>query len=677
MAKGKSATARAVALVGPTGVGKTTLMEALLHAAGATDRLGSVAAKTSIGDASPEARARGGSVEVSIASFTYTHDRYALVDLPGACDFAAEADSILPAVDLAIVVCEPDPDKAILLQPYLHELDRLGLPRLFFVNKIDLAHDRLRDLVAAIEAVSAKPIVARQIPIWEGDEAKGYVDLALERAYLYRPGEASTRIDLPSALADRETEARFAMLERLADYDDALMEQLLEDRTPSLDLVFDDLAREMRAGDIAPLFLGAAHSGAGARRLLKALRHETPSAHDTTSRLGVQGPGMLFMKVSHAAPAGRQIFARALGGPVLDGSDFIRANGEKARFSGFFSVFGTQQKRIGDAGDGEIVALARIDIGAPGEWLSTSGAPASIALARTKRLPVFGLALTPTDRSDDVRLTGAIAKLIEEDPSLWFAMEPETQELTLSGQGEAHLRVALERLARRYNVSVRAERPKCAYRETIRSTAHVRGRHKKQSGGHGQYGDVVIDVAPLARGEGFRFEEKIHGGAVPRHYIGAVEMGVRDALERGPLGFPVVDVAVTLVDGSHHAVDSSELAFRTAGRIAMHDALAQSEPVLLEPFDRIEVSAPSAATARITSVLSSRRGQILGLTADAERPGWDKIEAFLPRVERFDLILEVRAATQGLGSYCWTFGHHAELAGRLAEEAVSRARSAA
>jgi elongation factor G len=651
-------------------------MEALLYSAGAIERQGAVLAGTTVGDASPEARARGQSVEMSIASFAHDGDRYALIDLPGSTEFAGELDHTLAAVDLAIVVCDPDPDKAILLQPTLIELDRLGVPRLLFVNKMDTARGRLRDLLEALQAVSSVPLVARQIPIWENEKATGYVDLALERAYVYRTGKPSERIDIPKDIVDREHEARFAMLEKLADYDDALMEQLLSDQTPSVDAVFADLTRETHEMLIAPVFLGSAQADGGVNRLLKALRHDTPSPDAAQKRLGVSGAGFFVFKTSHAGQAGKQSFARAFGGAVADGADLVRPDGEKLRASGIVQMTGAAQKKAASAALGEVVAVGRMEGAKPGDFLSAEGRPHAANSTAQKRFGVYAIAIAPADRKDDVRLSQSMAKLAEEDPTLHFAMNPETHELVLEGQGEVHLRIALDRMKRRYGVSVTTSRPKSAYKETIRKGVTVRGRHKKQSGGHGQFGDVVVEIAARPRSSGFAFYEKIHGGVVPRQYIPAVEAGVRDGLEKGPLGFPVVDVAVTLTDGSSHAVDSSEIAFRTAGRIAMSEGLPQCDPILLEPIEKVTIYAPNTATAKVNSMLSARRGQILGFDAREGWPGWDRIEAYLPQADRQDLIIDLRSITQGLGTYEATFAHMAELTGREAQEIVQKAKVA-
>ncbi len=290
------------------------------------------------------------------------------------------------------------------------------------------------------------------------------------------------------------------------------------------------------------------------------------------------------------------------------------------------------------------------------------------------RPPLFALAIGAANRKDDVRLSSALTRLLEEDPGLTLTHDAESHQVLIAGQGEGHVRLALERLKRRYGVEITAARPMTPYRESIRAGASQRGRHKKQTGGHGQFADVSIQIKPRARGEGFAFVSKITGGAVPRQWIPAVEQGVRDGLAKGPLGFPVVDLEVTLLDGAFHAVDSSELAFRIAGKIAIDEGLKACGSRLLEPIERVRVFAPSTAIAHINAALSSRRGQILGFGPRDGWPGWEEIEAYLPQSERHDLIAEIRSLTQGLGAFEASFDHLAELTGRPADEVIGAAR---
>jgi elongation factor G len=287
------------------------------------------------------------------------------------------------------------------------------------------------------------------------------------------------------------------------------------------------------------------------------------------------------------------------------------------------------------------------------------------------------MALSATDRKDDVKLGQALLRLNEEDPSLTMIHNPRTHDIVLWGQGEMHLRVALERLHDRFGVNVKSQSPAIGYQETIRKSTTQRGRHKKQSGGHGQFGDVVLEVKPMPRGGGFEFNEKVVGGAVPRNYIGAVEEGVVDGLLRGPLGFPVIDVQVTLTDGSYHSVDSSDLAFRTAARIGVSEALPQCQPVLLEPIHVVEIVCPTDATAKINAILSGRRGQILGFDTREGWPGWDRVRAMMPEAEIGELIVELRSATAGAGSFTRAFDRMAEVTGRAADQIIAAHRVAA
>jgi elongation factor G len=667
---------RAVALVGPTAAGKTTLMEAMLLAAGAVERRSS-GQGDAVGDASPEARARGHSVELNLANFEYLGDRYALIDCPGAIDFAADGDFVPPAVDLAIVVADPEPSKAILLQPVLRKLEQLGVPRALFVNKIDQAHGSLAELMAAFGAVSAAPVVARQLPIWDDEHVTGFVDLALERAFAYGEGHASEPIEPSAAVLAEETDARFHMLEQLADFDDTLLEQLLSDETPDQTAIFADLARELNEGLIVPVFFGAALKGFGIGRLLKALRHDAGSPQTAAARFAVAGPAAYVMKTAYAGQAGKLAYVRILGGRFADGAEVALPDGERARAGGLFQVQGAMLKKVSYAEPGEVIAIGKLDHARAGQLLSTAGKPLSHPFETAARPSVYTLAITAKVRNDDVRLSSALAKLLDEDPALSVTQEAETHQTLLGGQSEAHLRLALDRLKRRFGVEVATAAPVTPYRETVSGPVTQHARHKKQTGGHGQFGDVTVEIHPLPRGEGFAFSQRITGGVVPKQWIPAVEQGVRDAMARGPLGFPVTDVAVALIDGGYHSVDSSEMAFRQAGRLAMEEGLRRCGPQLLEPIERLAIHVPSSCTSSVTSVLSSRRGQVLGFGPRDGWPGWDTVEAYLPQAERYDLIGELRSLSQGLGGFEAGFDHMTEVAGRLADEITQRARSVA
>jgi elongation factor G len=671
---------RCIALVGPFQSGKTTLLEAILARTGAIQRQGTVETQNTVGDASREARHHKMSVEISVATTRFMGDDYTFVDCPGSIEFVHDMRAGLPAVDAAVIVCELDEKKVPQLQLIVRELEDQRIPRLVFLNKIDKADATIHDVLKILQPASRSKLLLRQIPSFSGELITGFVDLALERAFVYREHAASEVVPLEGDVLDREKTARFSMLETLADHDDQLMEQLLEDIQPPRDKVFDDLSKELREGLVCPVLLGVASRTNGVLRLMKALRHESPSVTETAKRLGVKAGNEAIayvIKTLHTAHGGKMSIARIFNGQVNDGTIFATPEREAGRVAGVFKLMGQNTEKRGAAQTGETVALGKLDHANTGDTL-TAGKQAHPPLATLRPYPpVLAIALAAKERKDDVKLGQALTKLLEEDPSISVVHNAEAHEVVLWGQGEMQLRVATERLSDRFGVATASHKPTVGYRETIKKPIVQRGRHKKQSGGHGQYGDVVLDIKPLPRGSGFSFTEEIKGGVVPRNYIPSVEQGVIDALKHGPLGFPVVDVAAKLIDGSYHTVDSSDMAFQLAGRLAIHDGLPQCHPVLLEPIYEVEIVCPSEAAAKMNALMSSRRGQILGFDTREGWAGWDVVRVQMPESEIGDLIVEVRSATAGVGSFTFKFDHMAELTGRTADQIVAARKSAA
>lgn len=663
---------KCIAIVGPFSSGKTTLLEALLARTGAIPRQNSVAAGNTVGDQSAEARSHVMSVEATIATTEFMGESITFIDCPGSIEFAYESQPILAACDLAIVVVEPDEKKFPALQLIMRQLDEIGIPRMLFLNKIDKAVAGVRDTLKLLQPASSTPLLLRQIPLRNDGIVVGSIDLALERAYIYREHAESMIADTPDDDKARELEARFSMLETLADHDDGLMEQLLEEIEPPRDAIFDDLAADLRGGTVTPVLIGSAENGNGALRLLKAIRHDAPDVAETRARLGVPEGKTLaqVMKTIHTAHGGKLSIVRVLGGRIADGTELYSSGGGSTKVSGIYRLFGKDQNKTPSAEEGETVALGKLEAIATGETLgTTSGIQPLAALAPPQ--PVFVTALRPKERKDDVRLTAALQKLIQEDHSLTLEQNQDTGETIVSGHGEMHLRVIVERLEGKYQIVTTATQPQIPYRETIRSAVTQRGRHRKQSGGHGQFGDVVLDIKPLPRGSGFSFTDTITGGVVPKQYIPSVEAGIREYLKAGPLGFPVVDVAVNLADGSYHTVDSSDMAFQQAARLGMKEGMAVCSPVLLEPILKVEIFAPSDATAKVTAIVPQRRGQILGYDARDGWSGWDVVDALIPQAEIDNLIIDLRSATAGVATYVSRFDHMAELTGRLADEVMS------
>jgi elongation factor G len=665
--------------VGPFQSGKTTLLEAILARTGAIQRQGAVDAGNTVGDASKEARHHQMSVELSVATTNFMDESYTFVDCPGSVEFIHDMRAALPAVDAAVVVCEMDEKKIPQLQLILRELEDQKIPRFLFLNKIDKADSTIHDVLTLLQPASRSKLLLRQIPTFSGELISGFVDLALERAFVYKEHAASEVVPLEGDVLDRQKTARFSMLETLADHDDELMEQLLEDIQPPRDKVFDDLSKELRDGLVCPVLMGAASRTNGVLRLLKALRHEAPDVAATAKRLGVKDGHdavAYVLKSLHTAHGGKMSIVRVLSGQIGDSANLVSSERDAGRVAGIFKLMGQNSEKRGPAQAGETVALGKLDHAMTGDTL-TVGKQAHPALVKVAPYPpVLAIAASAKERKDDVKLGQALHKLLEEDPSLTVIHNPEAQEVVVWGQGEMHLRVATERLADRFGVAISTGKPSVGYRETIKKPIQQRGRHKKQSGGHGQYGDIVIDIKPMPRGSGFAFEEAIKGGVVPRNYIPSVEEGVIDALKHGPLGFPVVDIAVKLVDGSYHTVDSSDMAFQLAGRLAINEGLPQCQPVLLEPIYQVEIVCPSEATAKMNALMSGHRGQILGFDTREGWDGWDVVRVQMPEGEIGNLIIEVRSATAGVGSFTFKFDHMAELTGRTADQIVAARKSA-
>ena len=660
---------KCIAIVGPFASGKTTLLEAILARTGAIPKQNTIASGQTVGDHSAEARSHAMSIDATVASTEFMGEQMTFIDCPGSVEFAFEAEPVLAAADVAVVVAEADEKKIPALQLVLRQLDDLGVPCMLFLNKIEKSDASIRDTLKLLQPASPKPLLLRQIALRRDGIIIGSIDLALERAYVYREYAESEIQPIPDDDKAREIEARFSMLEKLADHDDDLMEQLLEDIEPPKDEVFDDLAADLRDGTLIPVMIGSAEKGNGILRLLKAIRHDAPDVSITRERLGIDGSttAAQIMKSVHTPHGGKLSIVRVLSGSIKDGSELTTSSGKTVKVSGIYRMLGKDQSKLAAATEGETVALGKLDDADTGEALFADKAKAARLAQLTPPQPVFAIALRPQERKDEVKLSSALQKLSQEDPSLTVEHNQESGETVLSGHGEMHLRVAVERLEGKYQISVQSYPPSVPYRETIRKGTTQRGKHKKQSGGHGQFGDVVIDIKPLPRGSGFEFTDTITGGVVPKQYIPSVETGVRDYLKCGALGFPVVDIAVNLADGSYHSVDSSDMAFQMAAKLAMREGMAACSPVLLEPIYKLEIYTTSDATARVTALVPQHRGQILGFDAREGWDGWDVVEALMPLAEMSNLIIELRSATAGVASYRASFDHMAELTGRSAD----------
>jgi elongation factor G len=643
---------RCFSVIGPSGVGKTALVDHLAR----------------LGEGVSRVETRDG---MGFVSFRYLGEPWCAIDCPGAIETLPDVRVALLASDAVVIVAPPDPEAAALVAPFLRVAEAAGAPALLFVNRIDEARGRVADIAAALQGYAGHAIVLRQIPIREGDRVVGAVDLISERAWRYREGGPSALVEIPASMADREHEARAELLEHLSEFDDALLEQIIDDREPPADQLYALCAKVLGESRVTPTLIGSALHGAGMTRLMKALRHETPGVAALRARLAGDGPAPLAVAfhVHHRRHVGKETFLRALGEGVAAGAPLGGGN------VGVLGDVARADRTTGPVAPGDVVAALKSDQFTVGRLLFADRSAAPPDWARSPA-PMLARRLAPASERDDAKLSAALARMAEDDPGLVVAQEEGTGAPLIRVQGPMHLRRVLATLAEEFGVTATEGPPSGQWRETIARAATVHHRHRKQTGGAGQFADVTLTVAPNPRGAGFTFDEAVKGGAVPRNFIPAVEAGARDALSAGPLGCPVIDVAVTLTDGQHHAVDSSDFAFRAAGRAAVTQALAEAAPVLLQPIHEVAIHAPSVHSGALVALVSGLKGRVLGFDRDPQARGWDLFRAQLPGAALEELATALRAATQGLGWFESAFDHDEEVYGRDAERIAAMLKPA-
>ncbi|TCM73678.1 elongation factor G [Rhodovulum steppense] len=640
---------RCFTILGPSQSGKSTLLKAL----GELDGQPVTAAFT---DA------------LTVSQFTYLGEPWAGFDIAGGPDYLGHAGEALAASDAAILCVAPEPEAAVLAAPYLRLIEQSDVPCFVFINKMDQDEARIRDIVGALQAYAAHHIVLRQAPIRDAaGHVVGAVDLISERAFQYQEGQPSKLIEIPDDLHDREQEARAELLEHLADFDDHLMEQLIEDREPPTGEIYKTLAEAHRDNRIIAAYLGAAGHGNGLTRLMKALRHEAPDMTAIGPRLGIAAPLAIGVASDTRKHVGKSTLIRALGGPVQHGSPLGGDN--------LGSLGGIDGKPVPEPLEPGTLAIAvKSDHLDPG-YAYTAQQAEELPRWTRGRPPAYARILMPANERDDARLSAALARLAGSDPGMELAQDSETGHLVLHLQGPIHLRRTLAKLAEDFGIEAVEHPVSGIYRETITKTVETHYRHRKQTGGAGQFADVHLTIRPQGRGAGFAFAETIKGGTVPKNYIPAVEAGAREAMDQGPLGFPVVDVAVTLTDGKHHAVDSSDHAFRTAAKAGVREALAEAGPVVLQPIVRVDIHVPSIHSGSLVALAGSLKGQVLGFEAHGDARGWDVFQALIPAAARDELFQALGGLTHGTAWFESRFDHYEELHGREAER-IREARAA-
>lgn len=643
---------RNVAIVGTHHSGKTTLLEAMLAHSGAISRRGNVADGTTVTDFEPECINHAQSTTVGFAYATYQNVDMTFADCPGFIDFFEETKFVLDGVDAAVIVIDADPSRIAQTRGLLAVIEARRLPHIFVINKMDRPGAAFEATLDALQATYGRHVVAEQWPRGSDDAFTGLIDLA------HLPS------DIPEHLAIRVRTAHAQLLEAMADFDDHLLEELLEGSTPPDEEIDRSLCTECSHDHIVPVLAASGATTIGVQRVLDVIAHLFPSPDinpytdiTTGESLNVRADGPVMARVIKTTihpQFGKLSIARILTGTLQ--SESILSNtsksGQSVRCAGLYRLQGKKQEPITQAEPGKIVAIARLETVSTGDLLASENSNIILA-ASSASTPVFAVAIRPKERMDEAKLSQMLTRIIDEDPALHIEHNERTHELLLLGNGEQHVNIAIERLARKYKVEVETSAPSTPYVETITTGTQVHARYKHQTGGHGQFADLWLRLEPRERGTGILFDEKIVGGVVPKQFFPGVEKGVREALLHGCIGgFPVTDIHVTLYDGQYHDVDSSEQSFKTAGAMAVRDALPKCHPVILEPIVQMTVTTPTTYASSVIAQLTSKRGQILGI-APSGLPGIDQIEAHVPQSELSRYITELRTATMGLGSFTW------------------------
>ena len=624
---------RVFTVLGPSNSGKSTLVQALAGLEGSPGKSLSVPGVA------------------TVASFGFMGEDWAAIDVAGGSENLGPIGPALAASDIALICVPADADAAVLAAPYMRMAEEAGVPSILFINRIDAAQSRISEVVSALQAYSRHHIVLREVPIRDGDQITGFVDLVSERAWKFEDGKHSVLIEMPESVKEREEEARAELLESYADFDDTLMEELIEDKQPPVEEVYEIASRTLQHHDLVACFLGSASHGHGITRLMKSLRHDAPGVEVAQKRLAGEtvAVGALADVIRHL---GKVVVLRATGGTVAGGSGLGGAN--------LGSITDLDAKTpLGTLVPGQIGLAVKSDqLSAGSAFAATSSAPlpgwAQVHASSYRRI------VTPEHEKDDSRLLTALERLSEIDPGLRVSQDEKTGNPILATQGPLHLRRVLAKIADDFGVAVNEAPVPPALRETIRRGTEIHHRHRKQTGGAGQFADVVVELRPEARGSGFAFSETVKGGAVPRNYIPSVEAGAREALTEGPMGFPVVDVSVELKDGKTHSVDSSDFAFRTAGKNAIREALAEVGTVLLQPIMKIDIQVPSVFSGALVPLVSGLKGQVLGFEAHETAAGWDVFQLLLPMAAEGDLFAALAGATRGTAWFTSGFDHYQE-----------------
>ncbi len=661
-----------VAILGHSHDGKTTLAEALLFAAGVVPRLGSTDQGTATLDYEPEEQHRHMSVQLGLASLDFQGHSLTLLDCPGFQDFQGEVVAALAVADAAVVVvgATSPGHLAVGTESAWRALAGRQLPRIVVLSKLDKEHADFQGTVATLrERLSPRPIPL-QLPIGQEHGFRGAVDLLSGRALIFDERGGHREEEPPQELAAELEAARQELVEAVCESDDALLERYLEGEQPGLDELQSALLQATAQARLTPVLVAAPARALGAGRVLEALCSCLPQREDGPD----QEPARLRVFKTVADPFGKLSYFKVMAGTVRGDLHLVNAsNGHEERIPRPLRPRGRGQEPVTELVAGDIGVATKLVHTATGDTLGPKGCAPEPPLEFPSTS--YTMAIRPKSKGDEDKIHAGLNHLLEEDPTLRVELEPVTKETLLHGLGDVHLEVTLEKLRRKYQVEAVLATPQVPYQESVRGTARQQHRYKKQSGGAGLFGDCTIELEPLPRGEGFVFEDKIFGGAIPQQFRPSVEKGVRQTLEQGVLaGFPVVDVKVKLVDGSTHPVDGKDIAFQLAGAMAMREAVEKAGPYLLEPVMDVEVTVPEAQMGDVIGHLNAKRGRIGGMIPAQE--GFERVSAQVPLAEMYHFPIELRAMTQGRGSYTMRFSHYEEVPAQVAQPIIEAHRAA-
>ncbi len=652
------------------GAGKTSLVEAMLYNTGVLSRMGRVLDGTTTSDYHPEETDRQLTIHTSLVPCEWKDVKINLLDTPGFSDFIGEVKGALRVVENALFVLSAVDGVEVQTEVIWELVEEQKMPRVVFINKMDRENADFDKTLEELTSQFKAHFIPLQLPIGSAESFSGFVNVISEKAYAFAEKGKVKEIDIPAELTDKVAEYKEKIIEAAAETDDDLLMKYLEGEDLSREEILHGLAEAIKSGGTVPVLCGSATENTGVKELMDLIVDYCPAPEDRSD----QPPSALVFKTLADPYVGKMNFLRVYGGKLNSDSQAYNSTKEvNEKIGQVFFLRGKDQTQVSEVPSGDIAVVVKLQVTGTGDTLCSKGNPVNLDGVEFPE-PSFSIAITPKSKGDEDKLGSAINRIMEEDPTVRLEKNTETRQTLLTGMGEMHLDITLDKLKRRYGVDIEILPVKVPYRETIRTEVKVEGKHKKQTGGHGQYGHVWIRIEPLKDGH-FEFDEELFGGSVPKQYVPAVEKGVKEAMEEGVLaGYPVTGIKTVLYDGSYHSVDSSEMAFKIASIMALRKGMQEAKPVLLEPIMEVEVTVPDSFMGDIISDLNTKRGRILGMEPHGKIT---TIKGQVPMAEMFKYAIDLKAITQGRGSFKMTFSNYEEVPAQIAEKVIEQAKQEA